>query len=462
MNLYKACLLIFMGTSAFADLTLWYNAAATKFEEALPIGCGRLGGMVYGGVTKDRISLNESTVWNGNPGNNNKAGAANNLANARQKIFAGDATGTCSAVNSMIGSGQASFQPVGSLYLEFSGHTASNYYRELDLKTAISKTTYTYNGVTYTREYFASYPDQAIIVRLTANQTGKISCAVSLDCPHGNKNFSTSGTDLLLLNATINAIKFQTRVKVKADGGTVSTANNKINISGANSATIIVVVGTNFTSYNDVSGNQVTRAEKYLNDIAPKSYEQIKTAHVNSYKELFDRVDINLGTPTNDSTVPTGEQVKRFSTSNDPGLVRLHYQFGRYLMISCSRGESQPANLQGIWNESTSPMWGSKYTININTEMNYWMVHSANLHECLMPLVRKLKGMVAPERKQPRYTGVLIRDGLHITIQIYGTGLRLSMVYGDLPLQVERGCQQLYGSTTFLHWIKIFWQMSIR
>lgn len=381
---------------AFGELILWYNKPAAKFEEAIPIGNGRLGGMVYGEIAKDRISLNESTVWNGDPGNNNKGNAANYLADARNKIFANDAAGACAAARNMIGGWESSYQPVGNFYLEFTGQTATNYRRELDLKTAISKTQYSYNGVTYTREYFASYPDQTIVIRLTADQPGKVSYAVSMDCPHGNKNITTSGSDILLLNATINAIKFQARVKVKTDGGTVTASNGKINISGANSSTILIAIGTNFNSYNDVSGNQEARAQKYITDADLKTYDQIKADHLKSYKELFDRVDIDLGKGTADSTFTTGEQVKKFATSNDPQLVRLYYQFGRYLMISSSRGESQPANLQGVWNESTNPSWGSKYTININTEMNYWMTESANLPECAGPLFKKIKSMVSP------------------------------------------------------------------
>jgi len=394
MNRKSAVIWLFLAASAFGDLTLWYTKSATKFEEALPIGNGRLGGMVYGTVGKDRISLNESTVWNGTPGNNNKAGAASNLATARQKIFAGDATGTCTAVNAMIGGGQASFQPVGNLYIDFTGHTATNYRRELDLKTAIAKTEYTYSGVKYTREYFASYTDQAMVVRLTADQPGKITYTVSMDCPHGTKSIAASGTNQIVLNATVNAIKYQTLVKVTSDGGTVTASGSTVKVDGANSSTLVLVTGTNFITYNDVSGNQATRAEKYMTDASAKTYDQIRSGHLTSYKLLFDRVDIDVGTPTNDSTLTTDAQVQKFATSNDPQLVRLYYQFGRYLLISSSRGESQPANLQGVWNESTSPQWGSKYTININTEMNYWMTESANLQECLVPLVKKLKEMV--------------------------------------------------------------------
>lgn len=401
MKMKHLILQLFLVTASAADLTLWYTSSATKFEEALPIGCGRLGGMVYGTVPKDRISLNESTVWNGNPGNNNKSGASNNLATARQKIFANDATGACAAINNMIGGGEAAYQPVGNLFLDFTGHTATNYRRELDLKTAVAKTTYTSGGVVYTREYFASYPDQAIIVRLTANQTGKIAFTASLESPHTNKTISASG-DVITLNGTVNSIKFQARAKIKTDGGTVTVSGNTLKVNEANSATVLVVIGTNFNAYNDITADPSARADKYMTAATAKTFDQIKTGHLSSYKELFDRTDIQLGTPTNDSTLTTGEQVKKFATSNDPQLVRLHYQFGRYLLISSSRGESQPANLQGVWNESTSPSWGSKYTININTEMNYWPATTANLLECAVPLYKKIKSMVTPGKETAR------------------------------------------------------------
>ncbi|HEX2958109.1 MAG TPA: glycoside hydrolase family 95 protein, partial [Chitinispirillaceae bacterium] len=320
--------------------------------------------------------------------------ASSFLATARQKIFSGDAAGTCSAVNSMMGGGEAAYQPAGNLYIEFSGHTATNYRRELDLKTAIAKTEYSSGGVKYTREYFANYPDQVMVVRLTADQPGKISYTVSMDCPHGSKSIAASGNDLLLLNATVNAVKFQTRVKVKSDGGTVTASGSTVKVADANSSTIIIGIGTNFNSYNDVSGDPAGRAEKYIAGADQKTYEKLLAEHLKSYKDLFDRVDINLGKPTNDSTLTTEAQVSKFATSNDPQLVRLHYQFGRYLLISCSRGESQPANLQGVWNESTNPSWGSKYTTNINLEMNYWMVESANIQECFVPFVNKVKALV--------------------------------------------------------------------
>lgn len=376
------------------DLILRYTTdAKDTFTNAIPIGNGYMGGMVYGAVAKDKIGLNESTIWSDSPGENNAEGAYKYLAQVRSQIFAGNYKDADATVNKMIGGGNARFVPAGNLYLEFSGHTGTNYSRELNLKTAIAKTSYVYNGVTYTREYFASYPDKVIIVRLTASAAGKISFSASMDAPFGGTTQSTPANNILVLNAKVDAIKYQNRLIVKADGGTVSAGSNKITVSGANSATVLLTIATNFTAYNDVSGNQETRATAALNAAAAKTYETLLQNQQKDYTALFNRVDLNLGTETTQN-LTTDERVSKFSASNDPGLVRLYYQFGRYLMISCSREGSQPANLQGIWNKDTYPTWGSKYTTNINLEMNYWMTETANLAECAKPFVEKVNSLV--------------------------------------------------------------------
>ena len=376
------------------DLILRYATdAKDTFTNAIPIGNGYMGGMVYGAVAKDKIGLNESTVWSDSPGENNAEGAYKYLSQARSQIFAGNYADADATVNKMIGGGNARFVPVGNLYLEFAGHSGTSYSRELDLKTAIAKTSYVYNGVTYTREYIASYPDKVIIVHLTASAAGKISFSASMDSPFGGTTQSTPANNLLVLNAQVNAIKFQNRLIVKADGGTVSSGSNKITVSGANSATVLLTIATNFNAYNDVTGNPETRATAAMNAASAKTYETLLQNQQKDYKALFDRVDLSLGTETTQNQT-TDKRVSQFSTSNDPGLVRLYYQFGRYLMISCSRDGSQPANLQGIWNKDMYPSWGSKYTTNINLEMNYWMTETANLAECAKPFVDKVKALV--------------------------------------------------------------------
>ena len=444
MRFYRLVILLismlFMAqTNLFAsdanDLILWYNTdAKDTFTNALPIGNGYLGGMIYGAIAKEVIGLNESTVWSGSPGNNNKMGAANSLAQARSQIFAGNYTGADATVSTMIGTEPARYQPVGNLYLEFAGHTGSNYYRELNLKTAVAKTTYTYNGVNYTREYFASYPDKILVIRLTASQQGKITFSTSMDTPHTPTTSSTSGNNLLILNGEADAIKFQNRLQVTADGGTVTASNNKITVTGANSATLTLAIGTNFNAYNDVSGDQATRASTIISKVSGKSYDALLQTHLKDYQALFNRVDLNLGAGTSDALKTTDARISLFATSNDPQMVRLYYQFGRYLMISCSRQGSQPANLQGVWNRDLYPSWGSKYTTNINLEMNYWMTETANLAECARPLIDKVKALV-PQGELTAKTHWGVNEGwvLHHNTDLWNRTAPIDGAWGHWP-----------------------------
>ena len=399
-----ACAATLLAPVAFATtdnpLKLWYNSdAGTEFTNALPIGNGYMGGIVYGGVAKDIIGLNESTVWSGGPGDNNKQGAANYLKDARDAMFRGDYRTAESIVSDhMIGPGPASFQPVGDLVITTSHSGATNYRRELDLKTAIAKTTYSAGGVNYTREYFASYPDHVIVVHLTADKSGSVSFGATMTTPHRTNSMSSSG-NTLIYDVTVNSIKFQNRLNVIADGGTVSVANGNISVQGANSATLVLTTATNFKSYNDVSGNPGSIATEIMSKVAKKSYDDLLSTHLKDYQTIFNRVKIDLGAADNSAGDITSTRVKNFNSTNDPSLVELHYQFGRYLLISSSRKGGQPANLQGIWNKDTSPVWGSKYTTNINLEMNYWPVETANLGECVWPLIDKIKSMVPQGEK---------------------------------------------------------------
>ena len=396
------CAVGFSNVAATTDnpLLLWYNGdAGSEFTNALPIGNGYMGGLIYGGVTKDYIGLNESTVWSGGPGDNNKQGAANHLKDARDAMFRGDYRTAESIVNQyMIGPGPASFQPVGDLVITTSHNGATNYRRELDLKTAIAKTTYTHSGVKHTREYFASYPDHVIVVHLSADKSGSVSFGATMTTPHRTNRMTSSG-NTLIYDVTVNSIKFQNRLNVIADGGTVSVSNGNINVQGANSATLILTTATNFKSYNDVSGDPGAIAEGIMAKVAKKSYEDILKDHLKDYQTIFNRVKLDLGPADKSAGDITSTRVKNFNSTNDPSLVELHYQYGRYLLIASSRKGGQPANLQGIWNKDTNPIWGSKYTTNINLEMNYWPAESGNLEECVWPLIDKIKSMVPQGEK---------------------------------------------------------------
>ena len=396
------CALGFSDVAASTDnpLTLWYNSdAGTEFTNALPIGNGYMGGLIYGGVTKDYIGLNESTVWSGGPGDNNKQGAASHLKDARDALWRGDYRTAESIVsNYMIGPGPASFQPVGDLVITTSHNGATNYRRELDLKTAIAKTTYTHSGVKHTREYFASYPDHVIVVHLSADKDGSVSFGATMTTPHRTNRMSSSG-NTLIYDVTVNSIKFQNRLNVFTDGGKVSVVNGNINVEGANSATLVLTTATNFKAYNDVSGDPGAIASEIMAKVAKKSYEDLLATHLKDYQTIFNRVKLDLGTADKSAGDITSTRVKNFNSTNDPSLVELHYQYGRYLLIASSRKGGQPANLQGIWNKDTNPIWGSKYTTNINLEMNYWPAESGNLEECVWPLIDKIKSMVPQGEK---------------------------------------------------------------
>ena len=396
------CVVGFANSFATTDnpLTLWYNSdAGSEFTNALPIGNGYMGGLIYGGVEKDYIGLNESTVWSDGPGDNNKQGAASHLKDARDALFRGDYRTAESIVNQyMIGPGPASFQPVGDLIISTSHKGSTNYRRELDLKTAIAKTTYTHSGVNHTREYFASYPDHVIVVHLSADKNGSVSFGATMTTPHRNNRMTSDG-NMLIYDVTVNAIKFQNRLNIITDGGKVSVVNGNINVEGANSATLILTTATNFKSYNDVSGDPGALASEIMSKVAKKSYEDILKDHLKDYQTIFNRVKLDLGTADKSAGDITSTRVKNFNSTNDPSLVELHYQYGRYLLIASSRKGGQPANLQGIWNKDTSPIWGSKYTTNINLEMNYWPAESGNLEECVWPLIDKIKSMVPQGEK---------------------------------------------------------------
>jgi len=395
-----ACVISVTAMAGENPLVLWYDSdAGSEFTNALPIGNGYMGGLIYGGVTKDYIGLNESTVWSGGPGDNNKQGAASHLKDARDAMFRGDYKTAESIVNQyMIGPGPASFQPVGDLIISTSHSGSSNYRRELDLKTAIAKTTYTHSGVKHTREYFASYPDHVIVVHLSADKNGSVSFGATMTTPHNNKRMSNDG-NTLIYDVTVNSIKFQNRLNVFTDGGTVSVANGNINVEGANSATLVLTTATNFKAYNDVSGDPGAIAAEIMSKVKGKSYEDLLAAHLKDYQTIFNRVSLNLGEADKSASDITSTRVKNFNSTNDPSLVELHYQYGRYLLIASSRKGGQPANLQGIWNKDTNPIWGSKYTTNINLEMNYWPVETANLGECVWPLIDKIKAMVPQGEK---------------------------------------------------------------
>ncbi|OUJ68619.1 glycoside hydrolase family 95 protein [Hymenobacter crusticola] len=399
-------LLLSLQTRAQNPLTLWYNKPAANWNEALPIGNGRLAAMVYGTPGRERLQLNEETVWAGEPGNNVVPGVYEGIVEIRKLLFAGKYKEAQDLANKTFPRQALTtnnygmpYQTVGNLLLTFPGHeAATNYYRDLDIQQAIAKVSYQVQGVTYTREMFVSLPDQVIVVRLTASKPGSITCRLGMNSPQLSHSIKTEPTKLVLAGVggsndnKVGKVKFQAHIVPKVEGGTVTATDSTLQITGATAATIYVSMGTNFKSYKDLGGDETAKAASYLPAALAKAYPATKAAHVASYRRYFDRVSLNLGS-TDAVKKPTDVRIADFATGNDPALAALYFQFGRYLLICSSQPGTQPANLQGKWNDKLSPPWDSKYTVNINTEMNYWPAEVTNLSELHQPLFSMLKDL---------------------------------------------------------------------
>jgi alpha-L-fucosidase 2 len=382
--------------SADTDLVLWYASPATHWNQALPIGNGRLGAMVFGGVEKEHLQLNEDTLWAGGPYDPNSPDALKALPEARRLIFEGKYAEAQKLVGTEMMARplrQMPYQTLGDLFLEFpAAKQMEQYRRDLNLDTAIARVTYTADGVTFTRECFASAPDQAIVVRLTATQPGRIAFTVGLTTPQ--KATVTVEPDNLLVLRGVNgtaqgvagALTFQARVRLLATGGKTLQSSNQLSVTGADSATLLITTATSYRSFKDVSGDPEAITANRITAASHKSFDALIRDHIADYQSLFKRVSLDLGV-TEAAGLPTEVRLNRFAAGNDPQLASLYFQFGRYLLISSSRPGGQPANLQGLWNDSLFPPWDSKYTVNINTEMNYWPAEICNLTECVEPLM---------------------------------------------------------------------------
>ena len=385
----------FSSQAASAPPVLSYGKPATAWTEALPIGNGRLGAMVFGGPERERLQLNEDTLWAGGPYDPNNTNALAALPEVRQLIFDGkyDAADKLISRSMMaVPLSQMQYETVGDLFLDFpKGTNIENYHRELNLDTAVSRVSYTSDGVAYVREVFSSPVEQVIVMRLTADRPGQISFVAGMKTPQAALIKTEAGNTLVMsgVNGSANgvkgALKFEARVRVLAQSGKIAAGTNSLSVEHADSVTLLIAAATSYKNYRDVSGNPEAIVKKQIAAAGKKSFNKLIAAHTAEHQRLFRRVELNLG-ESSATNLPTDERIKNFADGKDPQLAALYYQFGRYLLICCSRPGTQPANLQGIWNDSMNPPWGSKYTININTEMNYWPVDTANMGECVGPL----------------------------------------------------------------------------
>ncbi|MDL2210985.1 glycoside hydrolase family 95 protein [Bacteroides sp. OttesenSCG-928-M17] len=392
------------------ELKLRYDQPAQKWEEALPLGNSRLGAMVYGIPQREEIQLNEETLWGGGPYRNDNPEALNALPQVRKLVFEGKNRESDQLINQTFFSKAHGmpFQTAGSVILNFPGHEEySSYYRELDIDRAVALTRYTVAGVEYTRETFSSFADDVVMMRITSNRKGALNFNLEYTNPSEHAVFNRGNVLVLEGKGTdhegiAGAVRYQTHALVKNQDGQVETTERNITVSNATSVILYISLSTNFVNYKSVEGNYAEKAARILAEATKRGYEQAIKKHTEIYSEQFNRLKLHLGELTNASKLPTTQRIQQFKENQDPALVTLLFQFGRYLLISSSQPGGQPANLQGIWCNSLKPAWDSKYTININTEMNYWPAEVTNLSETHEPLFQMLKELNESGRETAR------------------------------------------------------------
>jgi alpha-L-fucosidase 2 len=392
------------------DFRLWYQQPAELWTEALPVGNGRLGAMIFGGVARERLQLNEDTLYGGRPYDPSNPEARYALSTVRELIRDGKYREAQAFANEKMMAQplrMPSYQTVGELMLTFSASSHSTgYRRELDLDTALSTVRFRQQGVLFVRQTFASPIDDVIVMRITAERAGAVSFRASFETPMPAQ--ASAADDTLLLDGTNTtqeglsaSMRFQARVRVIAAGGHLVTHEDALEVKGADSALVLIAIATNYRGYDDLGGDPVGRTRAAIEAAAARDFATLLSAHVAEHRRLFRRVSIDLGN-SGVSEQATDVRIRNSPTREDPQLAALYFQYARYLLICCSRPGTQPANLQGLWNDKVSAPWGSKYTININTEMNYWPAEPGNLGECVEPLVRMVSELAVTGARTAR------------------------------------------------------------
>ena len=408
---YSFIFLLFSGSVAAQDYKLWYNEPAAKWLDALPVGNSHLGAMVYGGTDTEEIALNEETFWSGSPHDNNSTESLQYLPTVRRLIFEGHEEEAQKLIDQHFIKGPHGmrFLPLGSMKLKF-GHTnVTDYHRELSLGNALATTSYIYNGVKYERTVFASQADNVVIVHIKADKQGALSFNIGFDSQLPAQVFTVSSHEGLgavhELAAVVDGVeqegikaglKAECRILIKADGK-IERGVSSQSVVNATTATLYITAATNFVNYHDISGNPIKKNNRTLTAVNGKSYQQLLQRHLKKYQEQYNRVSLTLGDEHNNlmkRESATDQRLSSFRLSDDQtlnispdvDLVATMMQYGRYLLISSSQPGGQAANLQGVWNDKLNAPWDSKYTININAEMNYWPALVANLAETQQPL----------------------------------------------------------------------------
>ncbi|BFT71139.1 DUF4073 domain-containing protein [Paenibacillus sp. P36] len=398
------------------NLALWYRQPATDWEtQALPIGNGYMGGMVFGGVEQEHLQFNEKTLWTGGPRSKagggrdgNRDSAADHLEDVRQKLASGDVAGATSIAEQFLTGTLndypqfGNYQNFGDMYFDFAlpaSVTVTDYRRELDLEDGIARVTYKQNGIDYTREYFMSYPDNVMAMRLTSSQPNQLNFDVKVTSPQTSPSITAIGNTLTLSGKlSDNGMAYESQFRVQSDDGTVTAGSGKLTVAGASAVTILMSAATDYANhYPDYVGtNPHLTVNNRLAAASAKTYESLRTRHLADYQALFKRVSLNLNDQI--ATIPTDQLLASYRSTRTSALESLFFQYGRYLLIASSREGSLPANLQGVWNNSTTPPWGADYHTNINLEMNYWPSEVTNLSETAIPYVEFIDSLRAPGR----------------------------------------------------------------
>lgn len=381
------------------QMKLWYDKPANNWWEALPVGNGFVGAMVFGGISHEELMLNEGTFWSGSPYTNNAPGAKAVLPEVRRLIFSDREDEAADIINSKFFTGKNGmrFLPLGSVSVDIKGvDNANGYYRDLNIGNAISTTRFVANGVTYTRQVIASLAQNAIIMHISASRRGALNFSVSNATQMKVNSIKNQDGQLIMRCDGVEqegvraGLRAECRTAVKTDGKT-SASGTAINIENATEATLYVVAATNFKRYDDISGNETEKASRLMENVIGGSFKKQLAEHVAKYKSQYDLLKLSFGSSVDASRTTTDARLRAFADNHDPAMAALMFQYGRYLLISSSQQGGQPANLQGIWNDNIDAPWDSKYTININTEMNYWPAEVTNLTSTISPLFSLIK-----------------------------------------------------------------------
>ena len=420
----RVCVLLLVGIALgqllrAEDTVLRYSRPATTWTDALPVGNGRMGAMIYGGTSTEQIQLNEATFWAGGPHRNDNPAALEALPEVRRLVFEGKNMEAQELVNKkfLTGRNGMPYQTLGSLVIErtdANNSAVSNYSRRLDIREAVATTEWTEGDTHYRTEVIASLPTGVVVVHLTASRPRSLNFRVRLTSPIANFATATDGRRLVgRANAHEHegvpaALRAETQLEARLRGGSQELSDSAITVTGATEATLYIAATTNFVNYHDTSASEHERTEAMLRTAMKQKWERLQQENTRQFHKYFDRVDLNLGQNTEAEQWDTDERVKRFAaaadslTCPDPGLLALLFQYGRYLLIASSQPGGQAATLQGLWNKDAVPIWDSKYTININTEMNYWPAEATNLSELAEPLFSLIEDLSHTGRETAR------------------------------------------------------------